>query len=363
MKPLIHNVIESFFKRLGISVLFRNDARLEIGTDGKSGGGNMAGMTAAMTKYGFWYVGNIFNRHDIAYGILQNGTIKEPETDMFIYLLDLAEKIRNTSGQNETTQSKTIQNEIEKNTINQSEKITMYDLGANTGYYSLLAATKAHCPIEIHAFEPIPDYANQIKKNAYINRLEDKITVHELAASNENGSFPLYLAGLGSSLNSNFPANNSQTLNVKTVTLDSYLAENQNEQQINQQGKKNLAAPDIMKIDIESHELSAIKGMEQMLKKSYPILFIEIIKNMGNFSNPNFEETFSYIKNLGYEAYFTAPISGAQFDIQSSSQSITTKRQKLEIIEDVSKVNGEKIEMYTFIPKSKVDEAKKAGLF
>ena len=61
----------------------------------------------------------------------------------------------------------------------------IYDVGANTGYYSLLAGLFNSEQKKIIAFEPVPRIFNRLKKNININNTQ--ITIEKMGVANFNG--------------------------------------------------------------------------------------------------------------------------------------------------------------------------------
>jgi FkbM family methyltransferase len=281
----LHTLIEKVCKYFGIAVIFK---RIH-------GSYSTAHNTAVKSKFGFWYIGDIFSRQDTVYGILQNGGIEIAESEIFIKLLQHIS----------TTSSNPV----------------IYDIGANTGYYSLLT-TSTLKSATVHAFEPIPNYVAQINANLALNQVDSRVTVHTIGLSDTNGTAELHLAGTGSTLEKEFQPTSRESLTIATYTLDSYVSE------------YNIPAPHIMKIDVENHELSALKGATETIKNNLPFLFIEIIDSYHTFKNQKFTDTLKYIDQLGYNI----------FHIDSSGT--------LSQITNIDSYYSTKIEMYTCIPKS-----------
>ena len=228
----------------------------------------LSGKTAVKSKFGFWYVGNVFDSTDIAYGIMRNGLVEKKETELVIKIL---------------------------NKLISEKNITFYDIGANTGYYGVFAAHLNHDKIQTLSFEPIVEYTDCIKETAKINNL-DNVQIFSIALGNENKTEKIQLAGSGSSLNPKFNDNNKLPIRKIIVKkLDDVIKE------------KNLNLPDFIKIDVEGYEYEVLQGGLDTIKKSLPILFIEIaysLKNLNrNFVNKNYEDTFKLLSSLGYQAY------------------------------------------------------------
>lgn len=222
---------------------------------------------AVKTAFGFWYCGNVFTYSDIAYGFANHGTIEE-------FDMRLVAKILNNS--------------------KKESSYIFYDVGSNTGPYSLLAATTRET-IEIHSFDPVKEHLDTLLLSSQLNRFEDKITTHEIGLSNQNKDELFYLAGSGSTLEKDFIPKNTPTRIVHLTTLDSYIS------------NKNIPPPDFIKIDIEGHEFPALQGALQTIKNSKPVLFIEIALNLANigrdFINPNYKKAFNLLSENNYEAY------------------------------------------------------------
>ena len=75
------------------------------------------------------------------------------------------------------------------------------------------------------------------------------------------------------------------TFDVKKITLDSFNFD----QKIG-----------FIKIDVEGHEFSVLKGSEKILNKYKPVLLIEIDKQHSS----KVKETFNYLKELHYESFY-----------------------------------------------------------
>lgn len=147
------------------------------------------------------------------------------------------------------------------------------DIGANTGYYSLLAASVGAS--HVWAFEPVPEIRDIFKSNVNESALLKKITIISDALGDNIGEFDLFLPnnshGLietSASLNRNFRDNHSGIFKVAVSTLDQYfkeLIDFDNPQKI------------LMKIDVESLEPQVLKGGELFIKKLQPCIVVEIL--------------------------------------------------------------------------------------
>ena len=67
---------------------------------------------------------------------------------------------------------------------------TFLDIGANTGYYSLLAATSG--PTKTYAFEPSPGPLHYLKLNVDLNNFSQQIEIIDVALSDRKGTITFY---------------------------------------------------------------------------------------------------------------------------------------------------------------------------
>ncbi len=68
------------------------------------------------------------------------------------------------------------------------------DVGANVGYFSVVAASVVGAQGAVFAFEPDPDNCRLLRANAVLNGLDDRITTVEAALSDAAGEGQLYLS-------------------------------------------------------------------------------------------------------------------------------------------------------------------------
>jgi FkbM family methyltransferase len=141
---------------------------------------------------------------------------------------------------------------------------TFIDIGANIGYYSLLAAT--HSRAKVYSFEPSPSIADCLTRSVNANLYNDRIRVIRKAASCTPGELSFFINenphnfGLGSIVNT---VASSTMVNVECCAADDELQED-------------LAAPILCKIDVEGAELMVLKGMTRILENLCPVLIVEM---------------------------------------------------------------------------------------
>lgn len=152
---------------------------------------------------------------------------------------------------------------------------TFIDVGANTGYYSLLAAKVSRA--KVFAFEPSAGPLHYLQKNVELNGLQNKIRVLPEALGSENGVLRFYavknakykslrynLGGVGSLQQIK---KESEVVNVQVVTLDEF--------------SRNLTDPGLvlMKIDTEGTEHTILQGAGQFISQHKPVIICETLFN------------------------------------------------------------------------------------
>ena len=148
---------------------------------------------------------------------------------------------------------------------------TFLDVGANTGFYSLLALVSG--AKSAHAFEPVTEIADIFAANADVSELTSKVEIHRCAVGEMAGEQTLYfpLDGHGlietsASLSEDFRSKHSARKRVNVVSLDQMF------------GEANFnASPVILKIDVESREAAVLQGAERIVASVRPAIFAELL--------------------------------------------------------------------------------------
>jgi len=138
---------------------------------------------------------------------------------------------------------------------------TVYDIGANVGIYTLLAATKAGPSGTVYSFEPLDSNLQHLERHLKLNGVQN-CNVLKVAVSNVNGMRRFCAASWDFSMGRLSPEGEIQ---VPSVTLDSCVY-----------GEKNLRPPDVMKIDVEGAELEVLQGAERIIAERHPVIFVEV---------------------------------------------------------------------------------------
>lgn len=172
---------------------------------------------------------------------------------------------------------------------------SFFDVGANIGYYSLLAALE-NKKINIVSFEPASGPLFYLKENVRINNFEN-IKVESLALSDSNDEITFYESknikykyikhslGGTSSIRKNEKLLNFVVNKVQTMTLDNYV-------------KKNYVKKiDLIKLDTEGTENIILSKSANILKEMKPIIICETLFNKIEL------ELELIMRSYGYQFY------------------------------------------------------------
>lgn len=141
-----------------------------------------------------------------------------------------------------------------------------FDIGANVGFFSLLAARNVGPSGWVHAFEPVPANVARIRANARRNGLRN-IDVLEAAVSDSAGTTTLLLAahpGGAVIASAGAPPDPIGSIEVSTVTIDDLV-----------DGRR-VRPPTVVKIDVEGAEAEVLTGMARTLRSHRPIVICEL---------------------------------------------------------------------------------------
>ena len=174
----------------------------------------------------------------------------------------------------------------------QEPGFTFFDVGANVGLYSLLAATLFD-PAHVVAFEPTPATALIASKIARVNDVD--VRIEQLALGRESGTAQLFLSATSDSSNSLVEGfkNDVGTIEVQVEPLDSFV-------------ERTSLVPDVVKIDAETFEPEILAGARRTLETHRPLLVVEVLNRRGHDHG---EEVTEAMTGLGYVFHHCATYS------------------------------------------------------
>ncbi|NVJ47333.1 MAG: FkbM family methyltransferase [Cytophagia bacterium] len=168
---------------------------------------------------------------------------------------------------------------------------TVLDLGACWGDTSLYFANKVGKKGKVYAFEFIPSNLEILEINLALNPdLKDLITVIPRPVSDISGKELFFIDSGPASKCSVQPFISGGDF-VYSISLDDFISE------------FNIPKVDVIKMDIEGAELSALKGSIGIIKRFRPKLMIALYHSINDFSEiPNFLKSLdlNYSFHLGH---------------------------------------------------------------
>lgn len=130
------------------------------------------------------------------------------------------------------------------------------DVGANFGYFTILAANRIGLSGsgKVYSFEPNPKLAKLVRRNIEINWSMAPVEFHELAVADFSGNVILHVPEAHGANASLSPVEEyaCEAVSVGAVQIDDMISSN----------------VDIMKIDVEGHELAVLRGARQTIARS-----------------------------------------------------------------------------------------------
>ena len=161
--------------------------------------------------------------------------------------------------------------------------MTFYDLGANIGFFSLLAARLVGEQGQVIAFEADPEIAARLREHVNRNKFRCVTVVEKAVWSEASKVFFERIdpatspdRGLGHVVN----ASSANTIEIEAVTLDDFV--------------RTSPAPDFIKCDVEGAEVEVLRGAQRLLAEKRPGILCEI------HSEANRRVLLADLKQFGY---------------------------------------------------------------
>lgn len=160
---------------------------------------------------------------------------------------------------------------------------TFFDIGANVGYYSVIAAQLVRSG-KIVAVEPHPEIFAVLLENLKgagptvipVNRAVGVAPGRVKIAFDESESGATHVASAG--------------IDTEMTTIDLLSDE--------------FGRPDVIKMDIEGLESDALRGGRKTFEEGDPIVVMEFAPQNTGRSQAGIAQTLAWIEGLGYQMYF-----------------------------------------------------------
>ena len=150
------------------------------------------------------------------------------------------------------------------------------DVGSNIGYYAIAAAKKAK-PGRIIAFEPDKRNIERLKLNLQLNNLSDVVEVQTKAVSDKTGKIE-FIPAPDDTTGQSLVGSGENSIILDSVSLDDVF------------DFKDKCI--FIKMDIEGHELQALRGAVRLLKENRVFMQLECF-------DENLAPTLELLESLG----------------------------------------------------------------
>jgi len=166
-----------------------------------------------------------------------------------------------------------------------------YDIGANTGFFSLIAARFVGTAGSVYSFEPVAENAATVRRNSHLNHIPN-LKVFEVAVGRHSGNAELLLTEWdGGSTLSTSAVKTLEPVSkrtVRVVSLDDFIR------------AENLRQPNFVKIDVEGVEMEVLQGMSKTITERKPVLLYEVDDGNKESFDRRWKELDDYVAAFEY---------------------------------------------------------------
>ena len=162
--------------------------------------------------------------------------------------------------------------------------MTVIDVGANFGYYTLLFGSLVGSEGRVYAVEPNPRVVAKLRRTISLNGLAGRTAIIEAAAGNSDDETTLFVPhgepknGTVVGGRSEVPDGSGALYNVPRIRLDRLAA--------------TVPRIDLVKIDAEGAEQDIVAGMAGILRRDKPLLLLE-------FNPARYRDAAGFLNELG----------------------------------------------------------------
>lgn len=168
---------------------------------------------------------------------------------------------------------------------------TFLDVGANIGYFSLLASQIVGEKGKVFSFEPEPRNVGFLTKNIELNNFTQTVVIPQ-AVGEKPGQLTFYLEEENKGDHRSFDSGDGRrTIQVPMTSIDAFF-------------KQNTSPLHYMKVDVQGFEIQVLKGMKETLKKNPECLLMFEYWPYGlEKAGDKPEELFEQLHKQGYQLF------------------------------------------------------------
>jgi len=175
--------------------------------------------------------------------------------------------------------------------------MTCLDIGGNIGYYVLLENKILEGEGKIIAIEPSPDNFKQLKRNIELQKTKI-VDAYNLAAGDKDGNLKFLVYEDASNSCMIIPEGQEfrwpgQIIEVPVKNMDNFLE------------NLGITKIDFIRMDVEGYEKHVLEGLKNILKKSKPIIHMEVHVNI--LGKENTKKFLLDLKDFDYDIVHYIP--------------------------------------------------------
>jgi FkbM family methyltransferase len=167
------------------------------------------------------------------------------------------------------------------------------DVGANIGWFTMLATTLVGDSGRVHAFEPRKSIAEKLQASVSINHLEKIVSVYGVGLSDENKEeILMWEQGTDNAGSASF-AMDSKSATAVRETIS-----------VRRLDDISLPQVDFVKIDVEGAEMLALRGGQETLRRCRPVVLSEVLPSqLERVSRVSPDEYFAFFQGMNYRSF------------------------------------------------------------
>jgi FkbM family methyltransferase len=164
------------------------------------------------------------------------------------------------------------------------------DVGANIGYFTVLCAPLVE---RVIAFEPVAKTHAYCAANIALNGLTN-VELQQCGLWHENTT--LQITSDSSSLGSAAITRNGEAFSLESIRVASL-------DRLIDEGRLVISRLDVLKMDVEGAEVSALTGMRETITRFRPTIVMEVNRPMLAFLGASIDDVWAFLSDLSYQVH------------------------------------------------------------